>query len=210
MPVRSCGTGTRSLISLRRTAFLRCLLGDGLRGEGLGIPSPLLGCHSSCLRQERCWRVRSSSWCSSWWATRSGVASSGCWVANVVLGVPFSLWSSLFLRSERSRCAWCSGSGRPCDCTAQVPAEQRERGGASDSVPRRVLQIPVFLQRRVRTVQTVRKTGDSTAQFLVRLFTRPFLCYDRCLVLDSAVKLWRFRSCSRCSSWRLLKRPLFL
>ena len=24
---------------------LRCLLGDGLRGEGLGIPSPLLGCH---------------------------------------------------------------------------------------------------------------------------------------------------------------------
>ena len=24
---------------------LRCLLVDGLRGEGLGIPSPLLGCH---------------------------------------------------------------------------------------------------------------------------------------------------------------------
>ena len=24
---------------------LRCLLGDGLRSEGLGIPSPLLGCH---------------------------------------------------------------------------------------------------------------------------------------------------------------------
>ena len=40
-------------------------LGGGLRGEGLGIPSPLLGCHSSCLRQEWCWRVRSSSWCFS-------------------------------------------------------------------------------------------------------------------------------------------------
>ena len=28
-----------------RMNSLRCLLGDGLRGEGLGIPSPLLGCH---------------------------------------------------------------------------------------------------------------------------------------------------------------------
>ena len=27
------------------TASLGCLLGDGLRSEGLGIPSPLLGCH---------------------------------------------------------------------------------------------------------------------------------------------------------------------
>ena len=29
---------------------LRCLLGDGLRGDGLGISSPLLRCHSSCYR----------------------------------------------------------------------------------------------------------------------------------------------------------------
>ena len=28
-----------------RIHFLRCLLSDGLRGEGLGIPSALLGCH---------------------------------------------------------------------------------------------------------------------------------------------------------------------
>ena len=45
MPVRSCSTGTRSLVSLHMTASLGCLLGDGLRGEWLGIPSPLLGCH---------------------------------------------------------------------------------------------------------------------------------------------------------------------
>ena len=45
----------------------------GLRGEGLGIPSPLLGCHSALLsRQEWFWRVRSSPWYSSWWATWSG------------------------------------------------------------------------------------------------------------------------------------------
>ena len=39
--------------------------------------------------------------------------------------------------------------------------------------------------------------------FLVKLFTRPLLCNDRCLGLDSAEKLWRFCSCSR---WRLLSR----
>ena len=39
-----CGTSTRSLLALRMLS-LRCLLGDGLRGEGLGIPLPLLGCH---------------------------------------------------------------------------------------------------------------------------------------------------------------------
>ena len=39
-----CGSGTRSLVSLHINS-LRCLLGDGLRGEGLGIPSLLLGCH---------------------------------------------------------------------------------------------------------------------------------------------------------------------
>ena len=38
------GTGTGVLVSVRLTS-LRCLLSDGLRGEGLGIPSPLLGCH---------------------------------------------------------------------------------------------------------------------------------------------------------------------
>ena len=38
------GTGTGVLV-LVRLSSLRCLLSDGLRDEGLGIPSPLLGCH---------------------------------------------------------------------------------------------------------------------------------------------------------------------
>ena len=37
-------TGTGIHVSVRIHSF-RCFLGDGLRGEGLGIPSPLLGCH---------------------------------------------------------------------------------------------------------------------------------------------------------------------
>ena len=37
-------TGTRLLVPVGMT-FLLFLLGDGRRGEGLGIPSPLLGCH---------------------------------------------------------------------------------------------------------------------------------------------------------------------
>ena len=44
-----CGTSTRSLVALRMLS-LRCLLGDGLRGEGLGIPALLRGCQSSSCR----------------------------------------------------------------------------------------------------------------------------------------------------------------
>ena len=70
-----------------RIHSLRCLLGDGLRGEGLGIPSPLLGCHQvrgahrapvmdvpvilqlkflqNYENVERCLRFRSSTECSN-------------------------------------------------------------------------------------------------------------------------------------------------
>ena len=82
--------------------LLSWVMGYGVRG--LASPHSLLECHSSCWRQGWFWRVRSSSWCSSWWATWSGLASSGCWVAGVVVGVPFSLWSLLLLRGKRSRC----------------------------------------------------------------------------------------------------------
>ena len=41
-------TGTRKRVSVHMSFLL--FLGGGLRGEGLGIPSPLLGCHSSCCR----------------------------------------------------------------------------------------------------------------------------------------------------------------
>ena len=76
-------------------------MGLGVRGLASPHPSwvPLL----LPLRQERFWRVRFSSWCSSWWATWSVLASSGCWVANVAR-VPSSLWSFHKLRGERSRC----------------------------------------------------------------------------------------------------------
>ena len=84
---------------------LRCLLGDGLRGEGLGIPS-----------------------LPSW----------------VPLG---------------ALCASCFGHRRPCVYTAQVPAVLRERGGASDSVPRQSAPTFVVLHRRVRAVQ------ETTVQF---------------------------------------------
>ena len=66
------------------------------------------------------------------------------------------------------------------------------------------------LQSRVRTVQTA-KNGDAPAQFLVRLFTRPLLCCDSCLGLESAENCGGSAvSCSWCRSWRLLTRPLFL
>ena len=41
-------TGTLRRVSVHVSFLL--FLGDALRGEGLGIPSHLLGCHSSCCR----------------------------------------------------------------------------------------------------------------------------------------------------------------
>ena len=131
-------------------------------GDSLRVPLLLLS------RQEWFWRVRSSSWCSSWWATWSGLASFGCRVANVVRGS--AVFSLVFLFSQRrSRCASCSGYGCSCDYTAYVPAVLRERGGASCSVLDRVLQIPVALQRRVRAVQNAQKPE-----------TPQRICWDGC------------------------------
>ena len=59
-------------------------------------------------------------------------------------------------------------------------------------------------------MQTVQKPEIPQHSFFLRLLARPLLFNDRCLGLDSAEKLLRFRSCSRCSSWRFLTRPLFL
>ena len=93
------------------------------------------------------------------------MASSGCWVANVVLGVPSSLWSSLLLRGERSRCASSSGSGRPCDYTTQVLALLRERGGASDSVPRQSAPTSSCASEACTRSANCAEAGDSTVQF---------------------------------------------
>ena len=78
---------------------LRCLLGDGLRSEGLGIPSPLLLCHSSCLKQEWFWRVRSSSWCFSSRATWSVVGFF--WLLGASM-VPASSGLQIVLRRGES------------------------------------------------------------------------------------------------------------
>ena len=60
------------------------------------------------------------------------------------------------------------GYGRPYDHTGHAPAvlAVRQRGDASDSVFDRLLLLPVVPQRRVRTMQTLQKTGDPKAQFL--------------------------------------------
>ena len=73
----------------------------------------------------------------------------GVWECRLLSGLPSS--------SEASG----AGAHRapvmdvPVILQLQAPAVLRERGGASDSVLDRVLQIPVVLQRRVRAVQTV-------------------------------------------------------
>ena len=85
------GPGTLRCVSVRMSFLL--FLGVARRGEGLGHPLtpswvPLL----LLSRQEWFWRVRSSCWCSSWWATWSG------WLLQVArwrtwcVGVPSSLW----------------------------------------------------------------------------------------------------------------------
>ena len=68
-----------------------------------------------------------------------------------------------------------SSGRRSCDHAAQVPAvlAAREREGASDSVHRQILEIPVAPQRQSRTVQTVQVTGDSTVQFLGEIVDAP-------------------------------------
>ena len=68
-----------------------------------------------------------------------------------------------------------SSSRRSCDHAAQVPAvlAAREREGASDSVHRQTLELPVAPQRQVRTVQTANWRFHSM---------RPSLCNDWCQV----------------------------
>ena len=137
---------------------LRCLLGDGLRVRGMASPHPFLGA-TPLAGEARVVLAGAVFFLVQFvvgdveWDWLHQVAGWRTWCVRV----PSSLWSPLLLRGERSRCASCFGYGRPCDYTAQVPAVLRERGGASDSVLDRVLQIPVVLQKRVRAVQTVQK-----------------------------------------------------
>ena len=75
------GTGTGVLVSVRLTS-LRCLLSDGLRSEGLGIPSPLLGCHG------RYGPEGPLQWLVPGWY---------CWLLCTSCCVPFPGWQALML-----------------------------------------------------------------------------------------------------------------
>ena len=192
MRERSCGTGTRSIISLHLMASLRCLLGDGLRGEGLGIPSLLLGCHSSCLKQEWFWRVRSSSWCSSSRATWSVVGFFWLLGASVVpasSGLQFvvATWGEWILQVT----VWRMGAfeRRPLasavDVSVIVKLKFQQSFVEFCKVPQlqfidRVVVISVASKRQDSQWKLC-QTGDSTAQFLAMVFT--CLC---CACRDSA------------------------
>ena len=103
-----------------------------------------------------------------------------------------------------------------CRLLSGLPSYSQTSGAGAHRAP--VVDVPVIFQLKFRTWRCLRfrprqsapdssctteartcsancaKAGDSTAQFLGRLFTRPLLCNDRCLGLDSAKKLWRFCS----------------
>ena len=104
-----------------------------------------------------------------------------------MLGVPSSSWSSLLLRGKRgSRRAWCALDAnyeRLCDHAAQVPADPsvQERGGASDSCHRHWWFAPASRCATETSMHSANcaTTGDSTAQFWVRL-TCLSLCSDWC------------------------------
>ena len=80
------GTGTGAPVPVA-TLFLLCLLSEAHRGEGLGIPSPLPGCHfwRSCSVSSCC--LRSTVWCALLGLTADTVHASvvgafGCYVTH--------------------------------------------------------------------------------------------------------------------------------
>ena len=118
-------------------------LGDGLRGDGLGVPSPLLGGHSSCCRG------KSGSGECGLGAVRGGRHGRGVWECRLLSCLPSY--------SE------ASGAGRALVMDVLVIIQlmflQFFENVEVPQIPfpDRVLQIPVVLQSRVRTVQTVQK-----------------------------------------------------
>ena len=99
---------------------LRCLLGDGLRGEGLGITSPLflgatpLAVEARVVLASAVFFLVHIVVSDMEWDWLLQVARWRTWC----VGVQSSLWSPLLPRGERSRCTSYSGYGRPCDYTA--------------------------------------------------------------------------------------------
>ena len=157
-----CGTSSRSLVTLRML-FLRCLLGDSLQSEGLGISSPLLGCHQvRCAHRTPVWTslwLWSSSLCSStrtWWCLsfRSSTECSNfqlCYrgvYAQCKLCKSWRFHRAVLRRCLRAYCCALTGAGDGPDS-----AENRE-------VSARVLGQGCLTRCDARqgVVQTVQKT----------------------------------------------------
>ena len=126
------------------------------------------------------------------WAERRSIASlmpryrvpeagAGEIVAAVVLAVDVPV--IMQLEYQQSKLENLEGAPDPSSSTECLTFQLRHREGYA----------------QCKTVQKTVKIPR--VQFLGWLSTRPSLCNDRCFGMDSAEKLWRFRSCSRCSSW---------
>ena len=78
-------------------------------------------------------------------------------------------------------CALDLDCGRPCGYAAQVPAvlADRERGGASGSVHRQIVEISVVTQRWVRSAKLCRKPRDSTGKIVATPVVVQRLCGGR-------------------------------
>ena len=107
------GTGTRKRVSVLMTSH-RFLLADGSRSEGLGITSPLLGCHfwQSCSVQCSAWSVCGYSSCVSlrwlWWLFHTFSCEGGPRILRLILGrshgFPMSPSCSVSLPCEVFKC----------------------------------------------------------------------------------------------------------
>ena len=174
---------------------------DGLRGEGLGIPSHLLGCHSSCLKQEWFWRVRSSSWCFSSRATWSVVGFFWLLGASVVpasSGLQFvvATWGEIgFFRLLCGEWVLLSAVFLPRLWTSLQLCSSKFQQSFVEfyKVPQlqfidRVVVISVASQRQGSQCKLC-KTGDSSA-VLCEGLEMPVLCVSR-----QCRKLWTSRSC---------------
>ena len=155
-----CGTSTRSLVSPHINS-LRCLLGVGLRGEGLGIPPLLLGCHSSC------YRCKSGSGEYGLLPGARLLPCSGCGrPCDYTACVPAAL----------RECGGASDS--VLDRVLQITVVPQGRARAVQTVSRRfhsaflgkVVGAPVVIQRQVLGVGQCRKTVEvphlQSVQFL--------------------------------------------
>ena len=107
----------------------------------------------------------------------------------------------------RSRCASFSGHGRPCDHTAYVPAVTLRTWGCLRFRPRQCYRFQLFC--RVVYVQCkLCKHRRFHSAVLGLVVHAPVVMLRQLLGVGQCRILWRFRSCSWCSSWWLSGPPV--